>query len=102
MANTFKNFLIGSVGTEGQSIYTVPSDITSVTIGLNLSNRIATQITASVLLDGIHIIKDVPIPAGSALDALGGKIILQSGNNVVIESSAAKSLDVILSVLEQS
>ena len=102
MANTFKNKLKAAIGTTGQSVYTVPASTTSVMIGLNLSNTAATQITANVLLDGIHIIKNVPIPAGAALDALGGKIILEAGNNVVVESSAANSIDVILSVLEQT
>ena len=102
MANTFKNHTKSSIGTTGQSVYTVPASTTSVMIGLNLSNTAASQITADVLLDGIHIIKNVPIPAGSALDALGGKIILEAGNNVVVESDTANSLDVILSVLEQT
>ena len=102
MANTFKNYTKASIGTTGQSVYTVPSSTTSVMIGLNLSNTSASQVTADVLLNGTYIIKNVPIPSGSSLDALGGKNILETGDNVVVESSAANSLDVILSVLEQT
>jgi len=102
MANTFKNYTKASIGTTGQSVYTVPSSTTSVMIGLNLSNTSASQITADVLLNGTYIIKNVPIPSGSSLDALGGKIILETNDNVVVESDTANSLDVILSVLEQT
>ena len=102
MANTFKNHTKASIGTTGQSIYTVPSGTTSVMLGLNLANTSAAQVTGDVLFNGTHIAKNVTIPAGSALDALGGKIILEAGNNVVVESSAANSIDVILSVLEQT
>ena len=102
MANTFKNYTKASIGTTGQSVYTVPSSTTSVMIGLNLSNTSASQITADVFLNGTYIVKNVPIPSGSSLDALGGKIILETGDNVVVESSAANSVDVILSVLEQT
>ena len=102
MANTFKNYTKASIGTTGQSVYTVPSSTTSVMIGLNLSNTSASQVTADVLLNGTYLIKNVPIPSGSSLDALGGKIILETGDNVVVESSAANRIDVILSVLEQT
>ena len=102
MANTFKNYTKASIGTTGQSVYTVPSSTTSVMIGLNLSNTATTQVTVDVLLNGTYIVKNVPIPSGSSLDALGGKIILETGDNVVVESDTANSLDVILSVLEQT
>ena len=102
MANTFKNYTKASIGTTAQSVYTVPSSTTSVMIGLNLSNTATTQVTADVLLNGTYIVKNVPIPSGSSLDALGGKIILETGDNVVVESDTSNSLDVILSVLEQT
>ena len=102
MANTFANYTKASIGTTGQGVYTVPSGTTSVMIGLNLSNTVATQVTADVLLNGTYIVKNVPIPSGSSLDALGGKIILETSDNVVVESDTANSLDVILSVLEQT
>jgi len=48
------------------------------------------------------LVKDVPLPSGAALSVLDGKVILQEGNTVTIESDTDKSVDVILSVLEQT
>ena len=102
MANTFKNYTSASVGTSPVTTYTVPSATTSVMIGCNLSNTSAAQITVDVQAAGIYIVKGAPIPAGSALSVLDGKIILETTDTVVVTSSAATSCDVIVSVLEQT
>jgi len=102
MANTFKNYTSASVGTSPVTTYTVPASTTSVMIGCNLSNTSAAQITVDVQAAGIYIVKGAPIPAGSALSVLDGKIILETTDTVVVTSSAATSADVIVSVLEQS
>ena len=102
MANTFKNYTSASVGTSPITTYTVPSATTSVMIGCNLSNTSAAQITVDVQAAGIYIVKGAPIPAGSALSVLDGKIILETTDTVVVTSDTATSADVIVSVLEQS
>jgi len=71
-------------------------------IGCNLSNTSAAQITVDVQAAGIYIVKGAPIPAGSALSVLDGKIILETTDTVVVTSDTATSADVIVSVLEQS
>ena len=102
MANTFKNYTSSSVGTTPVTTYTVPSSTTAVTIGLNLANVTASQITVDVQCAGAYIVKGAPIPAGSGLSVLDGKIILEAGDTLEVTSSDASSVDVILSVLEQS
>ena len=102
MANTFKNYTSTSVGTSPVTTYTVPSATTSVTIGLTIANTTASQITVDVQAAGVYVVKGAPIPAGSALSVLDGKIILEAADTVVVTSSASSSADVILSVLEQS
>lgn len=102
MANNFKNYVDASVGTSPTTVYTVPGATTAVVIGLNLANTISSQITASVQLGSIYVVKDAPIPAGSALSVLDGKIIAEAADTIVVTSSDASSVDVILSVLEQS
>ena len=82
--------------------YTVPSATVAVTIGLTIANTTASQITVDVQCAGVYVVKGAPIPAGSALSVLDGKIILEAADTVVVTSSAATSADVILSVLEQS
>lgn len=100
--NVFKNYTSASVGTSPVTVYTVPSATTSVTIGLTIANTTTSQITVDVQAAGVYVIKDAPIPAGSALSVLDGKIILETTDTVVVTSSAATSADVILSVLEQT
>lgn len=102
MANTFKNYTSASVGTSPVTTYTVPASTTSVTIGLTVSNTTASQIQIDVQCAGVYVIKDAPIPAGSALSVLDGKIILETTDTVLVTSDTATSADVILSVLEQS
>ena len=102
MANTFKNYTSASVGTSPVTTYTVPSSTTSVTIGLTISNTTASQINIDVQAAGVYIIKGAPIPSGSALSVLDGKVILETTDTVVVTSDTATSADVILSVLEQT
>ena len=117
MANDFKRFTKSSVttstGTSGDALYTVPSSgsaMESIVIGITLSNKSASGITADVYLDGYdsvdtYIVKGASIPAGSSLEIMSGnKIVLQgngSANDVIrVSASASAALDATLSVLE--
>lgn len=102
MANTFKNYTSASVGTSPVTTYTVPASTTAVMIGCNLSNTTASQILVDVQVAGVYLVKGAPIPAGSGLSVLDGKIILETTDTVVVTSDTATSTDVIVSVLEQS
>lgn len=102
MANVFKNYTSTDVGTSPATVYTVPASTTSVMLGCNLANVTTSQIKVSAELAGVSIIKDAPIPAGSALSILDGKIIAETGETITVTSDTATSVDVILSVMEQS
>jgi len=102
MPNTFKNYTSSGVGTSPTTVYTVAASTTAGTIGLTVANTTASQIEVDVQAAGVYVVKGAPIPAGSGLSVLDGKIILETTDTVVVTSSAATSADVILSVLEQS
>lgn len=102
MANTFKNYTSSSVGTSAVTTYTVPASTTSVMIGCNLANTTASQVAVDVQVAGVYLVKGAPIPANSALSVLDGKIILETTDTVVTTSDTATSVDVIVSVLEQT
>ena len=102
MPNTFKNYTTATVGTTGQVVYTVPTETTAVMIGCNIANVSSSTINVDVLIKGIHLVENVIIPAGSAISVLDGKVILEASDTVFVESSAAASADVIVSVLEQT
>ena len=106
MANAFKNHLASSVGTSASSVYTVGAGVTATTIGMNIANITAAQILVDAYITSggtdYYIVKGAPIPSGSALSVLDGKIVLEAADVVKVISDTASSADVILSVLEQS
>ena len=102
MANTFKNYTAANVGKSEETVYQVPQGTTSVVIGCNLANVHTAQVKVSVKAANVFLVKDVPLPSGAALSVLDGKVILEQGHAVTVESDTDKSVDVILSVLEQT
>ena len=107
MANTFKNRTLRAVGTSPTDVGAVVASSTQTTlIGMTLANITSGVVNATVTLnDGsntTHIIKDGPIPSGGSLIAVGGdqKIVLETGDKVIVTSNTASSLDVIMSFLE--
>jgi hypothetical protein len=101
MANVFKNYT-GEATTGGATVYTIPASTTGILMGLNLANKTASQVTASVQLGSVYIVKDAPVPAGSALGVLDGKLIAEAGEVLTVTSDTNSAVDVIISVLEQS
>lgn len=102
MANTFKNYTSASVGTTPTTVYTVPASTTTVLVGLNLANTTTASVDVDVQLGSIYIVKGAPIPPGSALGVLDGKMIAETTETIVVTSDTASSVDVIISVLEQT
>ena len=110
MANTFISKTKTSVGTSPTTVYTVPGSTTSVVIGFNIANITGSTVTANVQIDkadasadDVYIVKEIEIPTGTLYDFnAGNKIILETGDLIKVTSSAVDSVDVILSVLEQT
>ena len=109
MANTFKSYTKASIGTSTTDVYTVPASTTAVVIGCNLSNRTGDQVNGNVLInkagadDDVYLIRNIPIPNGSAFEFnAGNKIILSAGDKIQVSSDVASSIDAIVSVLEQT
>tara|TARA_Y100001937_G_C7062796_1_gene304568 strand:- start:710 stop:1048 length:339 start_codon:yes stop_codon:yes gene_type:complete len=109
MANDFKKgFVSGMSGSSGSpsTLYTVPSSKTSVLIELDCCNTSnASQTVTAILSHGgstdVHLVKNVPIPAGSTLKVISGQKIVAEQNDVVkVFASNASSVDAVLSILE--
>jgi hypothetical protein len=106
MATTLKNYLTAAVGTSLTSVYNpTTSGIQSTVIGLTLANTTTATVTASVAITSgattVYIIKNTRIPEGNSLSILGdGKFIVEQNDSVQVISSAASSIDVVLSVVE--
>ena len=116
MANDFKRFCVPDVGTTNKTLYGVPagagsSALESIVIGITMANKSTSGITASIFIDNedgsndVFIVKDASIPAGASLEVMSGyKLVLQNdgsnADNLEGIASAASSLDVTVSVLE--
>ena len=107
MANAFKNRTLRAVGTSPVDVGAVVASSTETTlIGMTLANVTSGVISVTAtLLDGsntTHIVKDAPIPTGGSLILLGGdqKVVLMTGDKIIITSNTASSVDVIMSFLE--
>ena len=107
MANTFKNRTLWAVGTSPVDVGAVVASSTQTTlIGMTLANITSGVINVTATVnDGTnttHIVKDAPIPTGGSLILLGGdqKVVLMTGDKVIVTSNTASSVDVIMSFLE--
>jgi hypothetical protein len=106
MANTFKNFFSKDVGTSPSTVYTAPAATQSTVIGFSAANTTNSPVTCSayVTSGGVdyYLVKGATVPNGGALVIVGGdqKVVLEAADAVKVISSAATSLDAVLSVLE--
>jgi len=95
------------IGDVEEIVYAAPAGETCLLISLNLSNKLPSGITVSVVLhdatsaEDINLLTDVPIPQGAALPALGRqKIIISDGDQIKVTASEADAIDAVLSVIE--
>jgi len=108
MANTFKRKLSRQIGTAPTIVgtYTVGAATTSVIIGLTVTNITGATVSANVFVnDGAantSLVTTGPISSGSSLVVVGGdqKVVMETGDSIYVQSSAASSVDVVMSIME--
>ncbi len=105
MANTFTSYMNKDVGTSAATVVTVGAATQTTIIGLCMANTATSPITASayVTRSGVdyYIVKNSTIPVGGSLVTVGAdqKVVLVTGDALKVVSSAAASIDSIVSVL---
>ena len=117
--NTFKVVTFAaepaSAGT-AYKMYTVAGSTTTVVLGLILTNIHSTSVTVEVELVSdtanrggannvtnttAFLVKDVTIPSGSSLELLsGGKVVLETTDEIKIDCSVADKVSGTLSIME--
>ena len=119
MANTFKVVTFAAapnVAATPYKMYTVAGSTTTVVLGLILTNIHTSAITVEVELvsdtanrggandvaNGTSfLVKDVSIPSGSSLELLtGGKVVLETTDEIKIDCSVADKVSGSLSIME--
>ena len=115
MANAFKNVTVTGNHTADAAITVgsaVASGATHTIIGLTISNIVTSVINVDVILKNssteTYIVKSAPIPTGGSLVAVGGdqKVVLwyhnSNGDQIVVKSDTANSVNIVLSYLEST
>ena len=107
MANTFKLKSKNNIGVSTVGIYTVPGATTTVIIGVTAANTSGQGINVGIGIsratngDDINILKNVPIPQGTALEIMqGNKIVVEAVDTVTAKSDVNNSLDLALTIME--
>jgi hypothetical protein len=111
MANTLKNVRQKSIGVDATTLYTTPGATTTIVIGMTAANILsASNVDIDVTLHdsagdaGTHIVKGATIAPGGALVPIGGdqKVIMETGHIMKAVSSDSDSIDIIMSIVEQT
>jgi hypothetical protein len=110
MANTFINRISGSIGNTETTIYTTPPLTTTTVIGVSVSSRVQSNILVDVKivesgsLNTAFLCTGSLIPPGSNIILVGGeqKVVLETGDSLILRSNTAGSADIVVSALEIS
>lgn len=110
MANNFSRKISRNIGTTLTTVgsYTVGGGVQTTVIGLSVANTTVSPVTVNVTVnDGTndaYLVKGAVVGVGQALIPIGGdeKVVLVAGDSIKVQSSAASSLDVVMSILEIS
>lgn len=107
MANTFKSFGNNNLGTTATTIYTAgATSLGNTIIGLSVANVSTSTVNVDVTMNKgatvLYLVKNAPVPVGGSLVVIGGdqKLVAEANNYIQVKSSAATSIDAIVSVLE--
>lgn len=103
--NTFKNIPL-PIPTTLTSVYTAPLGITTIVLMAQASNVISTPATVSFLhykfatATTTYIVKDMIVPPNDARILLGGKLVLETRDQILVQASANNALQFLASILE--
>ena len=104
MAQDFERNIFRQLTTSAATLRTADSD--DALVGINIANTTSSQILVDVFItsssNDYYLVKEAPIPAGSALQLLdgGAKVVMQSGDVLKAQSDTATSADVWVSVVD--
>ena len=111
MANTLKTVKTNAVSTTASTLYTTPGATTTIVIGMTAANILsASNVDVDITLHdsagdtGTHLVKSATIAPGGSLVPIGGdqKVIMETGYSMKATSSDSDSIDIIMSIVEQT
>ena len=104
MAQNFRRYTSNAIGTSATTLFTADSydTIVGISVANIKENTIIVDVYINDSVNDIYLVKDVPIPAGGALQVLdgGAKFVVQSGDALKVVSDTASSADVWVSTVD--
>ena len=120
MATKFKNYTARAVGTStyylvdqnttfsngfqtGDGLTASDGSKAVIMIGCMVSNILTTSVDVTVTVKNssneTHLVKNVTVAAGDAVEVVQGKIVLNYGDDVGVSATSASAVDVVASML---
>ena len=108
MANIYRKKIATGVGTTLRDVYVANTGVSGIAIGMTIANITPSSVAANVKIfsaatsNSAFIVKESTIAYGGTLVPLGGdqKVVLEAGDKIQVQMSAAAAGDVVVSVLE--
>ena len=108
MANTFKLTSNAGLTTSLVDQYTVPSETTSIIVGMSVANTSASSITMDIKIisdtgsnENAYLVKSAPVPSGGSLEIMAGnKLVLQATDKIQALASTTGVADLLISYME--
>ena len=109
MANIFKlKTSAGGQTNAGTAITLLTATEKTILVGCSIANLISNSITIHIQMESttagntpsVYIGKNLPVPSGSALNALTGKIVMEVNDVLKITASSDNAVDLTLSHME--
>ena len=108
MSNIYRKKIAAGVGTTLTDVYVANTGVSGIAIGMTVANITTAAVSANVKVysaatsNSAFIVKESTIAAGGTLVPLGGdqKLVVEAGDKIQVQMSAASAGDVVVSVLE--
>ena len=101
--NVFKTYT-ANLTTTPETIYTAPAGHTTVVLLAQVSNisESEIQVAANHVRDSnsTALVYNIGVPMNDSVNLLSGKLILETGDSIVVSASANDSAQMLLSILE--
>jgi len=106
MAQNFRTYKLKNVGTSAVEAFGGNADSYDAIVGIRCANTTASSINFDAYITkssvDYYLVKDAPLPSGSSLEIIahGSKVVVESGDSLKLKSSAATSMDVLVSTVD--
>jgi len=104
--NTFRT-VTATVTNTIANVYTAPQGYSTVVLLAQVSNLTGSTITVSgniyqITGNNVSLVQAAPLPANDAINLVGGRLILQTGDSFAVGANVNAASQLTLSLLETS